>query len=37
MTTDLTHALLVISIISLACAILSPILVWILSHQTESV
>ncbi|ACK68661.1 hypothetical protein PCC7424_0191 [Gloeothece citriformis PCC 7424] len=35
MTTDLSDALLVIGIITLACTVLSPILVWILPQRSE--
>ena len=36
MTTDFTQALEVIGLIILACAIVSPILLWLLSYQPET-
>ncbi len=36
MTTDFTQALEVIGLITLACAIISPILLWVLNYQPET-
>lgn len=36
MSTDLTQAWMVIGLIAAACAILSPLLVWLLSYQPET-
>nr|ADN14273.1 hypothetical protein Cyan7822_2295 [Gloeothece verrucosa PCC 7822] len=35
MTTNLSDGLLVIAVITVACAVLSPILAWILPQKTE--
>lgn len=35
MSTDLTQALIVIGLITAACAILSPLLVWLLRYHPE--
>ena len=37
MTVELSHALLVISLISVSCMVLSPIFWWILPDRSHSV
>ncbi len=37
MSTDFTQALEVVGLISVACTIISPILIWLLSHQPETI
>ncbi len=36
MSTDFTQALEVIGLISLACTIISPLLLWLFSYQPET-
>ena len=36
MSTDFTQAMEVIGLITMSCAIISPILVWLLSYQPEA-
>ncbi len=36
MTTDFTQALEVIGLIALACAVISPILLWLLHYHAET-
>ncbi|EAZ89604.1 hypothetical protein CY0110_08556 [Crocosphaera chwakensis CCY0110] len=37
MSTDFTQALEVVGLISVACTIISPILIWLLSYQPETI